>query len=252
MRVASYSRVSTSHHDQKPEIQIEEIRRFCTSKGWNVEHEIVDHGFSGTTANRPGLKTLMELVRDKRIECVVVLKLDRLFRSLKHLLTTLDDFQRKDIHFVAIKDNVDYSTPSGRLFVQILGSLAEFERSLMLERTLMGLAHARSKGIKLGRPPIHDKAEIVRLWRDGRTYREIRILTTAPMGTIARAISDARKSHTKDTPLDEMTTAPQTVVSRAQESDFLSIEVDKSISMETTEHLDRIDRNAFKVNDEKD
>lgn len=122
MKTAIYARVSTSHHNQNPEIQIKELERFCELKGWRVEHKLVDHGFSGSTDNRPALKQLLSLVKDNQVDAVVVVKLDRLFRSLKHLVATLEDFEKLGIKFVAIKDNVDYSTPSGRLFVQILGS----------------------------------------------------------------------------------------------------------------------------------
>lgn len=212
MTIATYSRVSTSHHDQKPEIQVNEMRRFCGGRGWHIAHEIVDHGFSGSTDNRPGLKRLMEIVRAREIDAVVVIKLDRLFRSLKHLVMTLEEFEHVGVTFVAIKDNVDYSTPTGRLFVQILGSLGEFERSLLRERTLMGLEHARANGKKFGRPRIHDEARIIQLHQEGLTYRQIRSTMGVPMGTIARALKAARKSPTYDV---SATPAQNTVVLRA-------------------------------------
>jgi len=200
MRIASYSRVSTSHHDQKPEIQVNEIRRFCQHRNWQIDHELIDHGFSGSTDNRPGLKQLMALARNKEIDGIVVLKLDRLFRSLKHLVTTLEEFEKIGILFVAIKDNVDYSTPSGRLFVQILGSLGEFERSLLRERTMLGLDHARSNGKKFGRPRIHDENAIIQLYQQGMTYRQIQSALKVPMGTISRAVKVARKTYSKEKP----------------------------------------------------
>lgn len=152
MKVVTYSRVSTAHHDQNPEIQIQELRRYCAARTWSIREELVDHGFSGASDNRPGLKKLLELVRSRKVDAVVVVKLDRLFRSLRHLVTTLDEFQSLKVQFVAIKDNVDYSTPSGRLFIQVLGSLAEFEKSLLRERTVMGLEYAKASGKILGRP----------------------------------------------------------------------------------------------------
>lgn len=194
MKTAIYARVSTSHHNQNPEIQIKELKRFCELKGWTIEHELVDHGFSGSTDNRPALKQLLQLVKNKEVEAVVVVKLDRLFRSLKHLVATLEDFEHLGIKFVAIKDNVDYSTPSGRLFVQILGSLGEFERSLLRERTMMGLDHARSMGKTFGRPRLHNQDEIIKLHQQGLTYRQIQKQLNTPMGTIARAIKSARNT----------------------------------------------------------
>lgn len=159
-RVLTYSRVSTSNKDQNPEVQFHELRRYCAARGWEVVDEIVDHGFTGSTDNRPGLKRLLALVRERRVDVVVVVKMDRLFRSLKHLVATLEEWQALGVQFVATKDNIDYTTPSGRLFAQILGSLAEFEKSLLIERTRMGLDHARAMGKTLGRPKKRDDEAI--------------------------------------------------------------------------------------------
>jgi DNA invertase Pin-like site-specific DNA recombinase len=193
IKVATYARVSTAQH-QSPEAQIFELRRYCGARDWKIAHEIVDHGFSGGTARRPGLKQLFDLVKRREVQGVVVVKLDRLFRSVRHLITTLEEFQALGVTFCAISDNVDYSTPSGRLFVQILGSLAEFERSLLRERTVMGLQHARRKGVRLGRPQQHDPEEIRRLRQRGLSYTEIGKKTGAPPGCIARALRGTRKT----------------------------------------------------------
>lgn len=212
MKALIYARVSTSHHNQNPQVQIDELRRSCESRGWSINEEIVDHGYSGSTDNRPGLKRLMALVRAKEVDVVVVVKMDRLFRSLKHLVSTLEEFEKIGVKFVALKDNVDYSTPSGRFFVQILGSLGEFERSLLRERTMMGLEHARSKGKKFGRPRVHDDAVILELHREGMTYRQIQKVTGAPMGTISRAIKGAHKTPMKNASAGQKQDAPNTTV----------------------------------------
>jgi len=188
VRLVTYSRVSTSHHGQNPEVQIHELRRYCAAREWSIACEIVDHGFSGSTDSRPGLKRLLAMARAREVDVIVVVKLDRLFRSLKHLVTTLEELQLLGVQFVAVKDNVDYTTPAGRLFVQMLGSLAEFEKSLLKERTLMGLAHARACGKRLGRPQIHDPAEIRRLRAEGFSYRKISARLRVPMGTITEAL----------------------------------------------------------------
>lgn len=216
MKALVYARVSTSHHNQNPQVQIEELRRSCESRGWVISNEIIDHGYSGSTDNRPGLKRLMALVRAKEIDVVVVVKMDRLFRSLKHLVSTLEEFEKIGVKFVALKDNVDYSTPSGRFFVQILGSLGEFERSLLRERTMMGLEHARSKGKKFGRPRIHDDAVILKLHKEGMSYRQIQKTTGAPMGTISRAIKSAHKTPTRNVLVEQKQDAPNTTVLRAE------------------------------------
>lgn len=195
LNVATYSRVSTDDKGQRPEIQVNELRRYCAAREWNVTHEIVDHGYSGGTDDRPGLKKLLRLVKSREVDIVVVVKLDRLFRSLKHLVTTLDEWQALGVIFCATADAVDYSTPGGRLFAQILGCLAEFEKSLLRERTMMGLAHARSLGKTLGRPQLHDPEEIRRLRASGMSYSAIGKALKVPVGSIARALKgNARKT----------------------------------------------------------
>jgi DNA invertase Pin-like site-specific DNA recombinase len=193
MKACIYARVSTSHHDQKPEVQVEELKRYCQARSWTVTREIVDHGYSGATDVRPGLKELLALARERKIDVIVVTKMDRLFRSLRHLITALEEFDAIGVKFVATLDHVDFSTASGRLMVGVLGSLAEFERSLIRERTILGLEHARRKGVKLGRPQIHNPEAIVALWQQGLSYREIGRRLKAPMGTITRAVKGAQK-----------------------------------------------------------
>lgn len=193
-RTALYARVSTSHHDQNPEVQLSTLRRFCQSRGWYIEHEIVDHGFTGGNDKRPGLKRLMALASTREIDAIVVLKMDRLFRSLKHLVTALDDFSALGIEFVAVTDNIDYTTPSGRLFVQVLGSLAEFEKALVRERTLLGLQHAKAKGKILGRPRTIDADVILSLVQEGYSQREIQKRTGISKGTIWRALKACPKN----------------------------------------------------------
>lgn len=200
MRVATYSRVSTAHHDQNPELQVQELRRYCAARGWLITQEFVDHGYSGATEARPGLKELLTLIRAREVDTVVVVKLDRLFRSLRHLVATLEDWSAVGVLFVATKDNLDYTTPAGRFFIQVLGSLAEFEKSLLHERTMMGLEHARASGKRLGRPRLHDPSEVVRLRLLGLSYREIGRRLGIPMGCVARAIAEGARKTSPQTP----------------------------------------------------
>jgi DNA invertase Pin-like site-specific DNA recombinase len=200
-RILVYARVSTADKNQKPEAQINELRRYCEARGWNIAREIIDKGHSGSTDNRPGLKALMTLARRREVDTVVVVKLDRLFRSLKHLVTTLDEFQALGICFIAIKDSFDYSTPSGRLLAGILGSLAEFEKALLIERTLIGLEYARSQGKCLGRPKERDDDAILSLRAQGLSYTEIENKLSVSRGAIYRAIKGVSK--TSENPLQK-------------------------------------------------
>lgn len=190
VRAVIYARVSTSHHDQKPEVQVEHLRKFCRAREWEIGHEIVDHGFSGSNDRRPGLRQLMQLVREREVDAVVVVKLDRLFRSLKHLVVTLEEFEALGVAFVATKDAIDWTTPAGRFFCQVLGSLAELEKSILVERTLMGLEHARAKGKRLGRPTLNVEEKVRALRRQGRTYREIQSKLKISPGTVRNCLKD--------------------------------------------------------------
>ena len=194
VRALIYARVSTSHHNQNPEIQIYELRRYCEARHFDIVHEIVDHGHSGGTDNRPGLRVLFELARSHQVNTIIVTKLDRLFRSLKHLVITLEEFERLGIQFVAVKDNVDWTTPAGRFFVQVLGSLAELEKSILRERTISGLEHARRSGKRLGRPRANRESEIVRLKGEGLSDRQIRARLNVSKGSIYRALRAAPKT----------------------------------------------------------
>lgn len=194
MKIVTYSRVSTDHHEQNPQIQVDEMRRYCELKGWAISEELIDHGFSGSTLNRPALKRLLEMVRRKEVDRVIVLNLSRLFRSLKHLVTTLEEFNSLGVTFVSIKESVDYSTPAGRLFVGVIGSLNEFTREIIRENTVLGLDHARRNGKVLGRPRKHDPDLIRNLREQGLTYRQISVKLSAPLGTIGRVLKDVHKT----------------------------------------------------------
>jgi DNA invertase Pin-like site-specific DNA recombinase len=188
MKVATYSRVSTQHREQKPEVQVGELRRYCKARGWKVLHEIEDRA-SGGGDDRPGLKRLLSLVCAREVDAVVVVKMDRLFRSLKHLVNTLAEFEALGVKFIATRDQVDLTTPAGRLFMQILGSLSEFERELIRERILMGLEHARREGRLLGRPRTNDYSAVKKLRAQGMSYKQIESKLSLSSGSVWRALA---------------------------------------------------------------
>jgi DNA invertase Pin-like site-specific DNA recombinase len=188
MRAVIYSRVSTSDKNQNPEVQSAELRRFCEARGWELFEEITDHGFSGSTDKRPGLQRLVGLAKARKIDVVLVVKLDRLARSLRHLVSLLDEFASRGVQFVSIRDQIDLTTASGRLMMHLLGAFAEFERSLIRERTMAGLDHARRCGKKLGRPKTRDDAAILRLRQEGLSYTQIQKQLGVSRPSIHRAI----------------------------------------------------------------
>jgi DNA invertase Pin-like site-specific DNA recombinase len=116
---------------------------------------------------------LMALARSGSIDCIVVTKLDRVARSLKNLVAMLDELTSLNVQFVSLRDQIDLTSASGRLMVHIIGAFAEFERGLVRERTVAGLAYARSQGVKLGRPSNVSVERVAELRSQGKTYRQI-------------------------------------------------------------------------------
>jgi DNA invertase Pin-like site-specific DNA recombinase len=151
MRVALYARVSTLH-GQHPEMQLAELREYAARREWEITSEYVDEGVSGAKESRPALNRLMVDANRRRFDAVLVWKIDRFGRSLKHLVTALADLEAYWVAFVSLRDNLDLSTPTGRLMFAVIGAMAEFELSLTKERVRCGLINARANGKQLGRP----------------------------------------------------------------------------------------------------
>src|SRR5664280_2768018 len=137
-RVALYARVSTLNN-QDPEMQLAELREYAGRRGWQIVEEFTDQGVSGCKESRPSLNRLMSDACRRRFDAVLVWKIDRFGRSLKHLVTALADLDAYGVTFASLRDNLDLSTPTGRLMFQIIGAMAEFELSLTKERVKCGL-----------------------------------------------------------------------------------------------------------------
>ncbi len=149
-RVALYARVSTLNN-QDPEMQLAELREYAGRRGWQIVEEFTDQGVSGCKESRPALNRLMSDACRRRFDAVLVWKIDRFGRSLKHLVNALAELAALGVAFISLRDNLDLSTPSGRLMFQIIGAMAEFERALIQERVRAGLRNARAKGRRLVR-----------------------------------------------------------------------------------------------------
>jgi len=152
-RVAIYARVSTANNGQDPMVQTRELEEYCQRRGWEVAGGYVDTGVSGTKDSRPQLNRLMADAHQRRFDAILVWKLDRFGRSLRHLVNALAELEALGVAFVSLRDNLDLTTPAGRLMFQIIGAMAEFERSLIVERVKAGMRNARAKGKRIGRPP---------------------------------------------------------------------------------------------------
>ena len=142
MKAAIYARVSTANNGQDPTMQTRELREYCDRRGWTVAGEYVDIGISGTKERRPELDRLLGEAHRRRFDAVVVWRFDRFARSVSHLLRALETFKSLGIEFVSLSEQVDTSTPTGKMVFTVLGAVAELERSLIVERVRAGLRNA--------------------------------------------------------------------------------------------------------------
>ena len=149
MRAAIYARVSTL--DQHVENQLQELRTYCERRGWTAT-EFIDHGVSGAKERRPALDEMLKAAKRRKFDVLIVWRLDRLGRNLRHLILLLDELHALGVAFVSLAEGIDATTPAGRLQLHVLGAIAEFERARIQERVIAGLARARAQGTRLGRP----------------------------------------------------------------------------------------------------
>src|SRR5579883_2525421 len=192
MRCAIYGRVSTA--EQSTQMQLEELRAYCERRGWEIIEEFTDTGISGSKESRPALNRLLISARRRRFDAVLVYRYDRFARSLRQLVNALSEFDALGIHFVSLHEGVDTSTPNGRLVFGIFASIAEFERELIRSRVRSGLAAAKAKGKRLGRPrTVVDAAQVVRLRASGASWQRVADEMGCGVGTAYRAYQELSK-----------------------------------------------------------
>ena len=182
--VAIYARVSTDR--QSTESQLNTLREYISKRSWAIFKEYIDAGFTGSDTKRPAFKEMMADARKRSFDILLVYKLDRLSRSLKDLITTLDDLQFLGIDFISYDNGLDTTTPTGRLMFNVVGAVAEFEREIIKERVRAGLENAKRKGKRLGRPPASSALvkEAKRLRSQGMSYRKIGLQLGMPESTV--------------------------------------------------------------------
>ena len=192
-RVALYARVST-FNNQDPEMQLAELREYAGRRGWQIVEEFTDQGVSGCKESRPALNRLMSDACRRRFDAILVWKIDRFGRSLKHLVNALAELAALGVAFISLRDNLDLSTPSGRLMFQIIGAMAEFERALIQERVRAGIRNAQAKGKRLGRPRVVvDASQIASLRARGDSWSQIKAELGVSKGTAQRAFAGLPK-----------------------------------------------------------
>lgn len=180
VRVSSNSRTrkgDTVAFDQDPAVQEAPLRQLIAQRGWQV-HEVYSDRMSGSKERRPGLDRLMADAKRGKVDVVVVWRFDRFARSVRQLVNALEEFRGQGIDFVSHQEAVDTSTPMGKAMFTMIEAMAEFERSLICERVMAGIEHARYRGTKsgkaLGRPRVifrRDRA--IELRKRGKRWREI-------------------------------------------------------------------------------
>lgn len=171
MKVAAYIRVSTE--DQREALQQDAVHQYVSTRGLVLHKEYIDK-ISGGTSKRPALDELLADARRRRFDAIVVWKIDRLGRSVQHLLTVLGELQSLGIQFISLQEAIDTGTPAGRMVFTFLGAVAEFERSIISERVRAGMAAAKLRGKHCGRPKQSmDEETVVQMRSNGASMRKI-------------------------------------------------------------------------------
>lgn len=171
MKAGLYLRVSTA--DQTTLNQELELKKYCELNQIEIFKIYKDEGVSGSKTSRPQLDLMLQDMRNKCFECVIVWKYDRLGRSTLHLLQTLEEMKNKEIRLIATSQNIDSSTPMGRYFITNLLALAEMEREMIRERIKLGLDRRRKQGLPVGRQKgAKDKGKRKRLGYFQREYKK--------------------------------------------------------------------------------
>jgi len=188
-RVAIYARVSTT--DQSTEVQLLDLRRYVSDRGWQIFKEYIDEGISGTKDSRPALNELMNDAKKRRFDAVLVWRFDRFARSTKHLILALEEFKNLRIDFVSYQENIDTSSPLGAAIFTIISAVAQLERDIIAERVKAGLRRAKENGKTLGRPRgcTIDRQLVIELREQGLTMAKIAEQMNSSAATVCRALN---------------------------------------------------------------
>jgi putative DNA-invertase from lambdoid prophage Rac len=188
-----YARVSTDK--QTSESQVQELLEYCYRRGWG-KPTVVEDTASGIASSRSGLDQLMTLVRRGKVDAVLAFKLDRLGRSLQHLVQIINEMIIHKVALIIPGQGIDTSidNPAAKLQLSILGAVAEFERAVIRDRVLAGLVKAKQKGVKLGRRPTlaNHYSEALRLSAQGMSGRQIANALGVPVGSVFHLLRQAK------------------------------------------------------------
>ena len=189
-KAAIYARVSTP--DQHLENQILDLRKLAAQRGFEVVRQYSDKGISGSKAKRAGLEAMLADGRRGEFCVLLVAAFDRIARSTKNFLEIVDELNALNIEFISAREAIDTSGPMGRMFITMIGSIAELERSLIVERIKAGMRRARMEGQRLGRAPLNvDRAAIVRDRLSGMSLTQVAKRYRVSRATVVRLAKEA-------------------------------------------------------------
>lgn len=173
-KVAIYTRVSTRDKKQDVDLQFRDLRKYVEARDLETFKEYPENGVSGSKDRRPELDKLMNDARKRKFDVVLCWRFDRFGRSTRHLITALEEFKNLGIDFISYQENIDTSTPAGKVMFTMLSAFAEFERAILIERVRAGMANAKAKGKRIGRPAAQvDMDELLKLRGQGLSIRQI-------------------------------------------------------------------------------
>jgi DNA invertase Pin-like site-specific DNA recombinase len=201
-RIVIYGRVSTV--EQRHDSQIDEVREYCRRRfDESADLTLITDVASGAKTSREGLDRMMKLVRRGKVDVVACFKLDRLGRSLNHLAQVIAELDQHGVALVATSQGIDtnHDSPAGRLQMHVLCAVAEFERTLIVERVRAGQAAARARGVRFGRPATlsQHRACVTALLESGLSCREVAMQTELPLGSVFN-ISRTLRQHRNGAP----------------------------------------------------
>lgn len=192
-RAALYCRVSTV--DQHPETQLGELRQFAANKGFQVVGEYIDHGYCGVRARRPELDRMMDDARRHRFDVLLVWSCDRLARSTKHLLQTIDELNGMGVQFLSQREAIDTEGPLGRAILVIVSAMAELERCIIIERVRAGMRRARLEGRQIGRARLDvNREQVIRDRRSGMSLTQVAKKHGISRASVCRLVKESSAS----------------------------------------------------------
>ena len=192
-RAALYCRVSTV--DQHPETQLNELRQFAANRGFQVVGEYIDHGYCGARARRPELDRMMDDAQRHKFDVLLVWACDRLARSTKHLLQTIDELNGMGIQFLSQREAIDTEGPLGRAIIVIVSAMAELERCIIVERVKAGMRRARLEGRQIGRARLDvNREQIVRDRRSGMSLTQVAKKHGVSRASVCRLVKDSGRN----------------------------------------------------------